>query len=202
MNKELFSADINNHSWLSMLFDAYDVVDKGIDSAVLKFSKKKKIALACREGCANCCRTHKDIPVYPLELVGIYWYVIEKVNEPIRYILKEQLRNYKKEAACPFLVNSSCSIHLMRPIACRQFNVFSKACEIGEDPFYTRRQDVLTPPKDVVDEAFAIMLPFYGVSGDKEIKSFLKHNLIHTQVKVLQSLDWYKLAIRMDEFNL
>lgn len=202
MDKQLFTEDIIKHTWLPLLLDAYDVVDKGIDSAITKFSKKKKTTLACHKGCANCCKTHKDIPVYPLELVGIYWYAIEKIDEPIRSILKEQLRNYKGEVRCPFVINSSCSIHLMRPIACRQFNVFGKACDVDEDPFYTRINDVLPQQKDVINKAFAIMLPFYGVTGEEEIRSFLKHNLIHTQVKVLQSLQWHKLALRMDDMNL
>lgn len=197
-----FKNDEEVQPWLTMLLDAYAIVNSGIDKAIAKYQKKTGLALACKEGCCSCCRTHRDIPVYPLELVGIYWYVIEKVGGPKRDLLKGQLYQYKGEAQCPFLVQSSCSIHAMRPISCRQFNVFRKACSEGEDPYYTRRKEVLSPPREITDRAFAVMLPFYGVTGRDEIVKFIKHNLIHTHVKVLQSLKWDRLAVRMEEADL
>ncbi len=197
----IYQEDEQKHPWLSMLLEAYAVVDSGIENALLRQEKKTGLPLACKKDCCNCCMTHKDIPVYPLELVGIYWYVIEKIKGKDRGVLKAQLVNFKGEARCPFLVGTSCSIHPMRPIACRQFNVFGKACAEGEDPYYTRRREVLTPPKEINDRAFKIMLPFYGVSGQEEIVNFIKHNLIHTQAKVLQSLRWDRLALRMDDFD-
>ncbi|MBS1114086.1 MAG: hypothetical protein H6Q92_1849, partial [Nitrospirae bacterium] len=37
---------------------------------------------------------------------------------------------------------------------CRQFNVFGSPCAEGEDPYYTRREDVLLPIKQYTDRAF------------------------------------------------
>lgn len=196
-NKRQYKTDRENHPWLPLLLDAYELVDKGLQKSIKDYEIKNSVQLACKKGCSNCCKTHKDIPVYPLELVGIYWYVIEKVQGDTKRLLKEQLRRYKGETQCPFLVNDICSIYDMRPIACRQFNVFTQVCKEGEDPYYTRKQDVFIPPKEINEKAFSIMLPFYGISGDEEISNFIKKDLIHTFVKILQTLSWEKLSSRM-----
>ncbi len=187
--------------WLPMLLDAYATVDEGIDAAIRKHEGKFRTRLSCGKGCGNCCRTHKDIPVYPLELVGIYWFIVEKTAQPVRGILKQRLLNHEKGAACPFLIEGACSIHPLRPMACRQFNVFGKPCAEGEDPFYTRRNEVLTPLQSYTDRAFSIMLPFHGITGEAAKARAIKSKLINTQVRVLQSCGWKELARRMDDFD-
>jgi Fe-S-cluster containining protein len=195
-----FPDDDAGHPWLPMLLDAYYLIDKGIDEAVKSELKKGK-KLACSKGCSNCCRTHKTIPVYPLELVGISWYVTEKISGLVREIIKNQLKNYNENSPCPFLVEGACSIHPMRPISCRQFIVFSRECEDGEDPYYTRREDVLSPIKKYVDKAFFIMLPFYGVESESERLKIIESGAVHNMVKLIQNCNWKSLADKMDEFD-
>lgn len=84
-----------------MLLDAYHAVDKGIAKAV-EAEERKGRRTACAKGCSNCCRTLRDIPVYPLELMGISWYTAEKVTGDIRDALKMQLREYKKNPSALF----------------------------------------------------------------------------------------------------
>lgn len=196
-----FQQDKAKLPWLAMLLDAYKVSDKGIDIAIKEQEKKRKIKLACKKGCNNCCRNLKDIPVYPLELVGIYWFVIERTSRPLRGVLKKQLLEYRKGGPCPFLVDGACSIHPFRPMACRQFNVFGNPCAEGEDPYYTRRGDVLTPIQKYTDQAIALMLPFYGITDEAAKAKAIKNRLIHTQARVLQACDWPELARRMDDFD-
>ena len=137
-----FPSDEKTHPWLLKLLDAYYSIDADVAAAIESWKKQNK-HVACSEGCSNCCKTHKDIPVYPLELVGISWYVTEKISGAERETLKKQLKEHNKDNLCPFLLNDICSVHPMRPIACRQFNVFGKSCEEGEDAYYTRREDVM-----------------------------------------------------------
>jgi Fe-S-cluster containining protein len=196
-----FPDDEKKFPWLPLLLDAYAVIDDGISTAIKDREDKQGVKLACKNGCDNCCKTHEDIPVYPLELVGIYWFSVEKITELVRSILKTQLLNYVKGNPCPFLINGSCSIHSMRPLACRQFNVFNKPCDEGEDPFHSRKEDVLTPIEEYTNRAFYIMLPFYGVIDEAEKEHIIKNRLIHTQVKVLQLLNWSDLAKRMDDYD-
>ena len=196
-----FPEDEMRLPWLPRLLDAYAVIDNGVSAAISEEEKKRGVRLACGKGCGNCCTTHRDIPLYPLELVGIYWFVIEKLPHPLRGSLKKSLLNHRKGGRCPFLIDGTCSIHSMRPIACRQFNVFSKACEAGEDPYYTRRADVLSPRREYTNRAFSFMLPFYGVTGKREIERAVRTRVIDSLARALQLYNWQELSIRMDEFD-
>jgi uncharacterized protein len=195
-----FPSDEKKHPWLPLLLDAFSIIDKGINEAVRAGFKEGR-KLACRRGCSNCCKTHQTIPVYPLELVGLSWYVAEKVAGHEREIIKTQLRHYKEKDPCPFLVNGACSVHPMRPVACRQFNVFDTPCREGEDPFYTRRGDVLSPIRKYTDRAFFIMLPFYGIAGEKERWKIIESGAVHQVVKLLQTCNWKTLSDKMEEFE-
>jgi Fe-S-cluster containining protein len=195
-----FPDDERKFPWLCMLLDAYAIIDEGIAVAVKAEEEELKIKLACREGCDNCCRTHRDIPIYPLELIGISWFATERVVEPLRSLLKEQLARHGEEDPCPFLINGSCAVHLLRPIACRQFNVFSEQCDEGEDPYFTRRDDVLSPIRDYTDRAFAAMLSFYGIPEDAD-KVRAARSIIQTQAINLQSFDWKTLVGLMEDFD-
>ena len=196
-----FPSDEKVNSWLSMLLDAYYVVDSGVMKAI-QTEQEKGRRLACGKGCSNCCMTHRDIPVYPLELVGISWYVTEKITNPQRSMLIKQLQNHKMQEPCPFLLREICSVHSVRPIACRQFNVFGKSCAEGEDPYYTRRDDVLPPVKKHVDQAFFIMLPFYGVEKESERIKVVESGSIHKIVRVMQTCNWKSLAEKMQSFDM
>jgi len=196
-----FLNDEKNQPWLSTLLEAYYIVDKGVARAI-DAAKKQGRKLACAKGCSNCCRTHKDIPVYPLELVGISWYVTEKITGAARELLRRQLESHKKYDPCPFLVEGACSVHLMRPMACRQFNVFGRPCDEGEDPFYTRREDVMDPVKKYVDQAFFILLPFYGVEKETERVRIVETGAFHNMAKELQAFNWKSLVEKMDRFDM
>ena len=199
-SKLSFPVDDAVHSWLSMLLNAYHIVDKGIAEAIKK-EKKRNRKLACSKGCSSCCKTHQTIPVYPLELVGISWYTTEKIIGPEREVLKNQLRSYKEGDPCPFLLQGSCSVHPMRPVSCRQFIVFGNPCAEGEDPYYSRLEDVLPPIKKYVDQAFFIMLPFYGVKDEAERLKVIQSRAVHQLVKLMQTCNWKSLADRMDVFD-
>lgn len=162
-----FPEDEARYPWLKTLLNAYLVVDQGVAEGIKREHKQGR-QLACGRGCSACCRTHSEIPVYPLELMGMTWYVVEKLQSPERELLKTQLLNHQEIPGCPFLLEDVCSIHPLRPMACRQFNVFGKVCAEGEDAFYTRRDDVMTPVKKFTDQAFNTMLPFYGIKKKAE----------------------------------
>ncbi|WP_198266478.1 YkgJ family cysteine cluster protein [sulfur-oxidizing endosymbiont of Gigantopelta aegis] len=195
-----FSSHEQRLPWLSTLMDAYLITDQGISEAIKREEKQGK-KLACARGCATCCQSHETIPVYPLELMGMSWYATEVLAGELREALKTQLRNLETLKSCPFLIDSACSIHAVRPMACRSFNVFNKQCEAGEDAYYTRRDDVLTPIKKYSDDAFDIMLPFYGVKNKTERRKMIKAGGQHQMAKVMRELNWSTLADKMDIFE-
>ena len=195
-----FPDDESRQAWLPLLLEAYAIVDAGINEATRREEAQGR-TLACHKGCAACCRSHTTIPIYPLELIGINWYVGEKITAPVREQLKQQLRDHKKGEPCPLLVDNACAVHPLRPMACRQFNVFGTVCTEGEDAYYTRRQDVLTPIRDYTDEAFDVLLLFYGIKKSGERKRMIQSGEVHCLVKVLQVYDWPKLGERMQVFD-
>ncbi len=181
--------------WLPLLLDAYAVIDTGIDVAIRREEKQRGAAIACRQGCDVCCR-QKDIPVYPHELVGIYWYAAEQLDPVSREVVQQQLVDRRLDSPCPFLVDHACAIHPLRPASCRQFNVFATPCAESEDPYYSRRQDVLEPLEDYLDRAFAAVLTFYGVKDKADLARAVR--TIRRQMLNLQSYDWTKLLAVME----
>jgi Fe-S-cluster containining protein len=192
-----FPEDEKRIPWLSRLLDAYAIADTGIAIALRDEDKKRKKKLACGKGCGNCCEHQKDLPLYPHELVGIYWYVAEKLAAPVRDALKGRLAAHTADAPCPFLIDGSCSIHPLRPIGCRQFNVFTTPCAPGEDPYYTRRDDVLVPLVDYTDRAFAAVVPFYNMKTEGDTSKDIR--LIRSQIMNLQTFDWKKLVAIIEQ---
>ena len=187
-----FPQDEKRLPWLPLLLDAYAVADTGISVAIRDEEKRRKVRLACSKGCGSCCVHQRDIPLYPHELVGIYWYVTEKLSATVRDVLKRQLAAHSPDSSCPFLIEGSCSIHPLRPLGCRQFNVFTTPCAEGEDPYHTRREDVLTPIQDYTDRVFAAVLPFYDLK--KELGTGKAIRLIQSQIMNLQTFDWNRLV--------
>ncbi len=194
-----FPEDEKRLGWLHMLLDAYAIADTGIAVAIRDQEKKHKKKLACGKGCGNCCVHQKDLPLYPHELVGIYWYVSEKTMSPERDILRDRLEKHKPGMDCPFLMDAACSIHPVRPVGCRQFNVFTVPCAPGEDPYYTRRNDVLEPIADYTDRAFATVIPFYNLMKDRELSTAIR--LIRGQIMNIQTFDWKKLVGIIENYD-
>jgi Fe-S-cluster containining protein len=161
---------------------------------VRKGEKEHGTGIACSRGCAVCCG-QKDIPVYPHELVGLYWYASEKLGLPDRLALKEQLENRGPGSPCPFLIHNACAVHPVRPAACRWFNIFGSPCGPGEDPYYTRRADVLVPIEEYTDRAFSAILAFYDLKKNDDPARSLR--LVRSRIMNLQTYDWSKLLLAM-----
>ncbi len=185
MERLFYPEDEKIYTWLAMLLEPYSITDQEVSTAIdTKTTKNRK--LACHRGCAACFRTHKSIPVTPIELVGISWYATEKVDSPIREKLITQLKTYETSGSCPFLVDDICSIYELRPYACRHFNVFNKVCEEGEDAYYTRKEDVLIPSQSTINEAYFSTLPFYGLEHNKDNIQKIHDGEINKVIHVLQ----------------
>ncbi len=196
-----FPEDEARLPWLSLLLEAYAVIDRGISIAISREKRKHARRPACAEQCAVCCRTNTDIPVYPLELAGITWYAIEKAAPPVRTALLQQLSSHPAKPPCPFLSGGVCTIYPVRPIACRQYIVFGRPCTDGEDPYHARRGDVLTPIPEFMDQAVSIMLPFYGITEERKKIHAIKNRFIHSAVQNIFSCNWKTLYAKMVAFD-
>ncbi len=131
------------------------------------------------------------------------WFIVEVLSGDLRLKLKlkHQLKHLSAHQGCPFLIENSCSIHSLRAMACRQFNVFGKRCGITEDAYYSRRQDVLTPIKKYTDATINTMLPFYAIKNKAERRKAVKNGQIHQYAKVMRELSWENLLAKMEDFD-
>jgi len=192
-----FPGDEQRLPWLAPLLDAYAIADTGVAIAIRDAEKKQKKKLACGKGCGACCVHQTDLPLYPHELVGIYWYASEKMPAELHDALKARLTAVPATPGCPFLIDDSCSIHPVRPIGCRQFNVLSAPCAPGEDPYFTRRHDVLEPVPGYLDRAFAAVILLYNMKTGGDSASAIR--TIRSQIMNLLSYDWSKLAALLEK---
>jgi len=188
-----FPEDEKRQPWLPLLLEIQHLTDQGVTAAIKADGRK----LACGRGCASCCRTHTDIPVYPLELMGIAWYATEKLTGDLRERVRAQLQQHRDLGACPFLVDAACAIHPLRPMACRQFNVFVTVCADGEDAFHTRRGDVMQPDVKRKDEALREMLRHHNVKEGRERRRLVETGEVHRLAQSLREMRWETLAARM-----
>jgi len=85
-----FPEDEQRISWISRLLDAFAVVDTGVAMAFRNIEKKGNMRLACSKGCDVVCCRQKDIPLHPHELVGLHWFVSEKMSRVGRDIVTKQ----------------------------------------------------------------------------------------------------------------
>ena len=192
-----FPEDEKRQPWLPLLLEIQYLTNQGVAAAIKADGRK----LACARGCASCCRTHTDIPVYPLELMGIAWYATEKLTGDLRDRVRAQLQQHRDLGACPFLVDEACTIHPLRPMACRQFNVFVTVCAAGEDTFHTRRGDVLQPDAKRKDEALREMLRHHNVKDGRERRRLVESGEVHRLAQSLREMRWETLAARMTGGN-
>ena len=195
-----FADDEVRQPWLALLLEIQQLTDRAVSEGIQRETRKGK-TLACARGCASCCRTHTDIPVYPLELMGIAWYATEKLEAPLRAQVQKQLEQHAAHAACPFLVDEACAIHPLRPMACRHFNVFKHQCAPGEDAFHTRREDVLTPIKILKDKTLRLMLRHHDSNSETERRRQVESGEVHRLAQSLRDLRWETLAARMAAFD-
>lgn len=128
--------------------------------------------ISCRAGCAACCR--QLVPLSPPEafyLVGMldaihpdrkrtYLARFEQIDARLEAegmieelfnptvtddpVLEVSRRYFNMAMACPFLEDECCSIHPVRPVACREYNVTSPATWCS-DPYNHPIQKVPMP---------------------------------------------------------
>ena len=111
------------------------------------------------------CR--QPIPVTPLEVLALHSHARHRLPQDRLAGLVDRLAAFQGDKKgmtlpCPFLWDGSCLVYPVRPVACRQYMVFGKACARGEDASRTRPADLLTPFYDYTLTALLRTLPWYA----------------------------------------
>jgi len=164
--------DEDKYPWLSILLDTYHIFDVGLAIERKEEEKRRGRIAACSEGCCSCC-LRPSAPVTELEILGIWWFVIDKLGSDVKTPVQERLLNHRQSAECPFLLHSRCSIYSVRPLACRILHVFGTPCKPDEIPVETRPDDIWTPSRDVGRNAAMTMLTYFGLTrAQDKVKAF------------------------------
>ncbi len=186
------------YPWLTFLLDAYSIVDASILYAEEQANKANR-KLACKEGCAFCC--YQEVPVSPLEAMGIRLAKTallprverEAIQKELEHTKnKENLSNQEKQK-CPFLINNSCSIYAVRPIACRRFLMLDTECSNSqEDVVETRPNDVLHSDRGALYAAYAHTSQVYASLGITERGKTLTFDNFTNLFVDIRKIDWLK----------
>lgn len=155
------------HLWLPSLIKAQAIMDVGVRLAIRHESAVRGESPACRENCAGCCSS-RHMAATSLEIAGAAWHLKRESTPRSLAALDRLWGNGPDEGdkdGCPLLVDGVCAAYSMRFLSCRQLVVFGRACSMGEDPFRTRRADVLTPLRTYAFKAYSLLLPHLGVAG-------------------------------------
>ncbi len=181
-----------------LMLDAFAVVEYGLGQAI---SRRGEVP-ACSAGCDHCCC--QPIPATPLELLVLEAYV--------RHVLSPEQRRSRQSAfapflgereslkhPCPFLHEGRCLVYPVRPIACRQFIAFGRACLPGEDPTVSRPHDMLIPEYAFMHAALERTLPWYreryglpAHMSQEKVQAFFRR--VTTVVQAAPWGHWFALA--------
>jgi hypothetical protein len=184
--------DESQYGWLTMLLDAYYALQVGTGILLDEEQRKRGFNIACSVGCTSCC-LRPEVPVTQLELLGIWWYVMNKMDPGVRFRLNQRLMQHRKSIECPFLIESECSIYPVRPLACRFLHVFGPSCRPEEIPVNDRPSDVWLP-RQAVPAAIMYMLPYFGFATEQSQRQALDEGYIISVSMPMRDFPWETLA--------
>lgn len=104
-----------------------------IQEKISKFFDKQKDYIACKKGCAKCCK-NAQYPYSEIELKYLLCGFLNLDNDTKEKIeknfekIKQQKANFKGEKflyTCPFLIDESCSVYNHRGLVCRTFGLIT-----------------------------------------------------------------------------
>lgn len=185
-------ADEARHSWLTILLDTYYILTVGTTLTLAEEKARRGVPLACNAGCAACCQ-RPEVPISQLELLGIWWYVVEKLPQEERAKLNEKLIHHRKASACPFLTENHCSIYPLRPLACRFLHVFGTPCTAEEIPIESRPQDIWLP-RETAPLAALVMLTYFGFNTEETRRQALADGYLTSISTLMSDFPWENLA--------
>lgn len=101
-----------------------------LNDKLSKFFDHQKIYIACKKGCAKCCK-NAEFPYKKIEfdlLMEGFKTLPQETQQLIRKRVKELKEEQKKTEGrlahtCPFLIDDVCSVYDFRGIICRSFGL-------------------------------------------------------------------------------
>ena len=178
--------------WLTNLLDTYHIFETGLHIELEAEEARRATRIACGHGCVSCC-LRPTVPATELELMGIWWFVQYNLDSETRQRVSSRLEEGKELQECVFLLEKSCVIYTMRPLACRILNVFGTRCNEYEIIAETRSKDIWTPGREVVLKAAMPMLEYFGFKYTRDKAQAFDEGFVPGNSRVLKDVDWSKV---------
>lgn len=176
------------HPWLTRLLDIYRLVDSWVTLETEFKGIEEKIV--CRRGCGHCCKS-LTVPINHLEYRGLCWYVSEILQGEDRHKVRSRFLIHDEESECPFLIEDSCIVYPLRPIACRQFFVLNRPCFQGENPWLKRREDIYCALNHDISWLIATRyFPLFGITDEIEQRKAFEEGFLTENDRPLASYAW------------
>lgn len=161
---------------LTQLLPIIQNLENAVIARVAQEAEEQGSPISCRAGCGACCRQMVPVSVFEAEaltgwiqslpperqaeLAERFHRALSELRDAgvIDKILREEwvlaeerttqlaIDYFHAYVACPFLENESCSIHPMRPLACREYLVVSPPA-LCQDPSVNAVKGVQLPLK-------------------------------------------------------
>lgn len=195
-----FPKDEKKYPWLSMLLDAYHILDIDNEIGINEESARRGQEVACGESCYHCC-LRPVVPITGIELAGISWFSCEQLTGEVRLKVKGQFLAHKETTSCPFLIEKTCSIYPVRPLACRSFHVFGEKCNIEEDLWETRRKDVWSHGKETALKMALTVLTFGNITDRERQKAAYESGFTMNKAINMHEYNWAQIQNSMLQFD-
>lgn len=101
-----------------------------LNDKLSKFFDHQKIYIACKKGCAKCCK-NAEFPYKKIEF-DLLMEGFKTLPEDKQQLIRERVKELKEEQkkvegrlahTCPFLIDDVCSVYDFRGIICRSFGL-------------------------------------------------------------------------------
>ena len=181
------------YTWLTLLLDGYHIYDTGAKIEQAEEEQKRRSKIACCEGCVSCC-LRPSAPATELEVMGIWWFIKNKLDEDIKSDLIQRLVDFRTRVECPFLINRNCAVYQLRPLACRILHAFGTPCPDDKMIMEAKGADIWIPSRDVGRKAAMAMLPYYGFSRTQDKVRAFEAGFFTTHSRPLLEINWEGLV--------
>jgi len=208
------SREVIDFNTLTPLFKGmqtqYSAIGQLIQSFALRTHQEGK-PIKCEKGCCWCC--YQPVYMTSQEAILIYEYILQvfsseqvesfKAKAQAKYKKTKGLEEEKKQKikhACPFLIDGSCSVYSVRPMACRIYlssdasTCKNKFDHPGDESIVPALYDFILKAGKYMNEGFVGYLKGNGRKMEElTIEEFM--------VRIFKNPDFYKQWLTEDNFS-
>lgn len=171
---------------MKRILQVYQNVDEIIDKELTEHGAD----IACKKGCDNCCK-HIGFPILEPEAFAIAAHIKEQANNEINQTIRKQIDQYEPgQQECPFLVDTTCGVYAVRPLACRTHYIHGETCTPEDVTSDNRINDIHRYPESDMVEAHLPLMDCYGIKGREQQVIAFCSGVVEMASMPMNSINW------------